>query len=137
VLNSALLFSGSGCGKGSADPYDRQAVRGAVTLDGQPLATGFITFYPDASGPVISTAPIHEGSFNIPQAQGLTVGKYKVSNMSTQPADEAQFMDPDELHANPPDPKSLIPKQYNTETKLVAEIEKSPNNTFVFDLLSE
>ena len=41
------ILAVAGCGS----PYD-SSVSGTVTLDGQPLTIGTVTFFPDQSGPV-------------------------------------------------------------------------------------
>jgi hypothetical protein len=132
---AALLFI-SGCGVQNVDPFERHAIRGTVTLDEEPLFTGTITFYPEKEGPVISGTTIQDGKFMILASQGLPPGRYKVSITATDES-EAASLDPDELMSNPPNPVSLIPDKYNTATTILAEVEKTGDNVFNFDLKSQ
>jgi hypothetical protein len=58
---------------------DRQGVSGTVTLDGQPLGSGSITFLPtDKSSTAGSPGGvIKDGAFDIPAKAGPLPGKYK------------------------------------------------------------
>src|SRR5262249_36161251 len=63
----------------SADNVPREAVSGSVSIDGNPLKSGAITFVPN--GPDIPSqggTPVVDGKYSIPRAQGLVPGKYKV-----------------------------------------------------------
>src|SRR5262249_58411829 len=71
-----------GCGPAAVDDLPRQAVWGKVTLDGQPLEQGTITFTPATGSPTPGMVSITGGSYSIPQAQGLVPGPYKVSILS-------------------------------------------------------
>ena len=133
VLSSSLLFA-SGCG--SSATVDRYAVNGAVTLDGEPLSTGAITFFPDTEGAVASGGTIQNGEFVIAKEQGLPAGTYKVSITSTVSTAPASA-DPNELMENPPEVKSLVPTRYNSETTLTAEVYDTAENFLSFDLNSK
>ncbi|MES2788039.1 MAG: carboxypeptidase-like regulatory domain-containing protein [Planctomycetota bacterium] len=104
------------CGCGGKDPYERHAISGIVSLDGEPLATGNITFFPEASGAVATGGTIQDGEFTIPKDQGLPTGKYKVSITATTTKGPVPT-DPNELMANPPrghlaDPQDLQLRDY-------------------------
>ena len=133
LLAVAFVFI---CGCGGKDPYERHAISGIVSLDGEPLATGNITFFPETSGSVATGGTIQDGEFTVPKDQGLPAGKYKVSITATTTKGPVPT-DPNELMANPPEVVSLIPKIYNSETTLTAEVSESPENSFTFDLLSK
>jgi hypothetical protein len=131
---TVLLFS-AGCG-GSGDHYNRHAISGVVMLDGQPLSSGNIIFYPEQQGPVVSGGHVSDGKFEIPKKQGLPAGSYKVSITSSQ-AIQSNSKNPEELVINPPDVKSLIPKKYNTETTVVSKVEDTLKNVFTYELISK
>jgi hypothetical protein len=120
----------AGCG-GS----NRAAVRGKVTLDGQPLEMGRINFFPDGEnkGPAAG-AVILNGSYSVPARNGVVVGKNRVeihgtrktgkkiiSAMSGQPIDEV---------GNP------VPAKYNTKSELIRDV-KPGSEEIDFDLKSQ
>ncbi len=140
VLGLAVVAAMAGCGQ-PADKLPRRAVSGKVTLDDKPLEHGVISFIPDgqAANPVSGGAVIAAGSFSISAEQGLTPGKYKVSITAT--ADEPP---PPAGQAPGPTPKKkakveppLIPAQYNTASKLLAEVKESGSTSFDFPLTSK
>lgn len=67
-----------GCG-GRRDPFERVAVEGTVTVDGQPLDRGTIRFVPTAttSGPK-TTLNIRDGQFTGDTASGPVAGAHRV-----------------------------------------------------------
>src|SRR4051794_25743203 len=70
-----LVVLGCGC----SDPNGRQPLSGTVMLKGVPLDQGSILFLPSSSEQTQSTgAMIHNGTFQVPRAKGLTAGVYKV-----------------------------------------------------------
>ena len=69
---SLLLFSG-------CDSGDRLAVSGVVTLDGQPLSAGTITFVPaDGNKTSSSGGFIEDGQFLFLAENGLLPGEYHI-----------------------------------------------------------
>ena len=70
-----------GCSGGNG----RVAVSGTVTLDGNPLEAGAISFYPE-SGIAANSAGgiIKEGKFQLPAASGLKPGNYRVEVKATR-----------------------------------------------------
>ncbi len=72
-----LVMSSPGCGKHD-DPLNRQAISGSVTLDGQPLQQGTISFLPLEKKDTSGGATITSGKYSVAREQGLAPGKYKV-----------------------------------------------------------
>jgi hypothetical protein len=75
ALTSVVLVLLVGCGKSNQFP-----VRGAVSLDGTPLASGTIHFRP--VDPAVSRgggATIRDGRYEIDAVHGLPAGKYLVA----------------------------------------------------------
>jgi hypothetical protein len=134
LLLAGTLLVASGCG--NDDTHNRQTVHGTVSLDGAPLATGAIRFFPETQGAVATGADIKDGEFEIPQEQGLPAGTYKVSITATENIGPVST-DHKDLMENPPQVKSLIPRNYNTETTLKAEIDEGTENSLSFDLTSK
>ena len=83
-LVTAILIAAviGGCGGAGG----RQAIEGTVTLDGQPLEKGQITFVPqgDTKGPTAG-AEIVGGKFTIPAVGGPLAGKFRVEITASRP----------------------------------------------------
>jgi len=126
------MFVASGCG-GGGDP-SRLAINGEVTLDGQPLKTGAITFLPCKLGPTAAGA-INAGSFSVDRGKGLSPGNYTVEIHSIQPTGQ-QVKSPDEPGMQIEETRNLIPGRYNAQTTLKAEVKQGTDNHFRFELTS-
>src|SRR5262245_47986221 len=74
VLASGALVGG--CGR-KYKGEKRYAVSGKVTVDGQPMEHGLISFLPQAEG-IVSGGPISSGAYAIPEEKGPNAGKYQV-----------------------------------------------------------
>ena len=124
-----------GCGGG--DGFDRAAVSGSVTFDGEPVETGTIAFHPDAgtTGPV-SGIKISAGRYEIEEAMGPVVGNQKVEILAIRETGELGPV-------IPPSPErtkiteQYIPKKYNKKTTLTVVIESGDNEDTNFDLNSK
>jgi len=133
-ITCGLLLSGlSGCG-GSSGPA-RGAVRGRVTVDGQPASKGVISFVPTGgtTGPS-SGGTIEDGSYEIESRHGPVVGQQRVTIRAFRPTGR-------KVEAGPPAPpgtmvdkiKQFLPPKYNTKSELTVEIQPGSND-LDFDL---
>jgi len=97
-----LAVTLAGCGG------DLVSVKGVVTIDGQPLGTGNISFHPVDGGPVGHGAIQSDGSFTIRTAteKGLAPGAYRVTVVATGEAPEPTPQNPE------PIPQLLVPPRY-------------------------
>ena len=129
----------AGC-SGSRDELPREPVSGTVLMDGKPLAEGAIQFTPAAGsgGPAISyTAPIENGEFSIPRADGLVPGKYKVS-ISAVPAKRNTRIEATIGKKKKATPfKELIPAKYNSQTILTEEIKRGGASGLKYEIQSK
>jgi hypothetical protein len=135
-LSLVILVACAGCSS-AGDGLPRQPIDGTVTLDGQPLATGFITFTPAAGQPTQSGGIITGGRFSVPRDQGPVPGKYSISINSasaevTLPPEEVKTGLPG--HVPPNRTRDPIPDKYNAKTTLTAEVKEGGGNSFQFDL---
>ncbi len=133
MLGVAATTALAGCG-GAADNLPRQAVSGSVKFKGQPLKTGLIEFFPSEPGIATTGATgITDGSYSLPQSEGLQPGKYEVRISS---APQTAQRPPGALPGEAPLPpaKELVPEKYNAKTTLSALVAKDGPNTFDFDL---
>jgi len=129
-----LFALACGCGPNYGG---RKEVKGTVKLKGWPIDDGIINFFP-ASGDAAtkSGAQIVKGEYKIPAEFGLLPGKYRVSitagdgrTRADAPADQ------------PPGPtganivsKDRVPKEYNIESKIDADVTAKGPNVFNYDI---
>jgi hypothetical protein len=118
---ACLVLSTIGCGGGQ-----EATVRGTVTLDGQPLARGSVTFLPVENGTGASASINADGSFEARTSDmdGMKAGDYLITvRASAEPAPNPQ--------GGPPIPgKLLTPAKYGrSETSgLKATINRGAND---------
>jgi hypothetical protein len=96
----------AGCGGGGS-------VSGKVTLDGQPLTSGTVTFHPIASGPVAIGTIGSDGRYELAVGQDRSVppGEYLVTVEATEPV--AAEPTPAKGPPRPPAaPKRITPAKY-------------------------
>lgn len=131
----ALLLASGLAGCSDENTLGRQAVKGRVTLDGQPLESGSIRFEPQkAAGIQVSAgAVINNGQFVIEANQGLPKGSYKVSISSPEGGNQEPSM-PD---PNMPPPRERIPEKYNINTTLTVEVSTDNQKGLTFELSSK
>ena len=123
LLVLAVLGS-SGCSQ--AGPA-RGAVKGHVTIGGQPLASGRILFL-SAEGPTVS-AVIVNGQYELPRHEGPIEGSNRVEieaamNLGFAIDDEAAFAQ----RGGRPLPPNLVPSEFNRNSKLSIEIKSGEDN---------
>lgn len=122
-----LALTVAGCGEG--DSLNRGAISGRVTLDGQPLETGSISFWPtDGTQGPMATGPIAAGQYSLESKVGPVVGKHSVKIEAIR--DTGKKND-----GGSPITEQIVPPQYNAQTTLKVEI-KQGENTQDFELKS-
>lgn len=125
VAAFALLGLVAGCG---GPPQAK--VSGTVTLDGQPLETGTISFYPTANAGQTTGGGIENGRFTVDASPGemtVVISANKVVG-KTQ-------MFPD----SPPVDKLMerIPDRYNKTSELKVVLKPGANENVNFDLTTK
>lgn len=102
-MTAVVLVMLAGCGNA-----ERIAVRGTVTLDGQPLKTGAVTFHPAEPGPLGFAEIQSDGSFSASTGteSGLVAGTYVATVVATEPVAQSDPKQP------PLPPKVLTPTRY-------------------------
>lgn len=125
VLVAYLACCLLGCGRTTGPTT--HAVSGTVTLDGKPLATGDVIFYPETENKPAVMGKLKEGHY----AFRIAAGRHRVSIQSVggEPRVLAAGM--------PPVFKPLVPARYNQATKLTADVTAAATNRFDFDLTSD
>jgi hypothetical protein len=137
VATVVLVTHLSGCV--GSDNLPRQAVSGSVSVDGKPLGKGLITFLPsDPEIPTQGGGNIVAGEYSIPREQGLVPGKYKVVITSPEDKPEQVVDKANDMPGMPPIlAKEVVPRRYNSESLLTAEVTAGGKNLFEFNLTSE
>ena len=127
----ALAAVALGCG-GSDRPEQVEAW-GLVTVDGERLPAGAVTFVPaeGTAGPKAS-ARVVDGEYRLPAAAGPVVGAYRVEivadDPSVPPVDaELSPAELERLAANRPPPPEPLPAVYNTASTLRRELTAGTN----------
>lgn len=138
VLVAALA---AGCG-GSEEGPVRAAVRGQVSLDGQPLESGMIRFVPaeGTTGPA-AVAAIVDGHFELTDEEGPIVGDHRVEIEATDYTafaidDEQAFAKSFRENRGKPLPPNPVPETYNRRSTLTASISADQSNELSFPLTS-
>lgn len=131
----------SGCSRGRRADFERTAVTGEVTLDGQPLSQGVVRFVPieQTSGPK-TTVTVIEGRFQAPESAGPLVGTHRIEIESTDMAgyamdDENALSELREARVKRIDVVT-VPAIYNARSQLTKTLEPGIENEFVFNLKS-
>jgi hypothetical protein len=131
-LAIALLAATSiGCGQSS--DLDKVIVRGAVTLDGQPIPNGELRFIPTngTKGP-ISGGPIKDGAYVAQGRGGVPVGEHRVEIKAYRSAMKpGQPVSPEGGPA-----EQYLDKRFNEQTTLTVKIDSS-TETQDFQLTSK
>ncbi|HEY1187328.1 MAG TPA: hypothetical protein VGE74_06700 [Gemmata sp.] len=117
-----LLVFVSGCG--GAKPAE---VSGTVTFDGKPVADGDIIFESPDGSVTPAAGKIVNGQYAVTVAPGPKKVRINASKPPTKP-DPVMGMIPTE---------SLLPKEYNVETKLTADLKPGKQEGTNFDLKSK
>lgn len=135
VVGIAIFLPCAGCRRGG---LDRNAIGGAVTLDGKPLASGGILFTPvkGTKGPVTGGA-IKDGRYQLPQDSGPVAGWYRVEIHATRKTGRmvpAPFKRAGENDTVEEQEEAVAPR-FNFESTLEVEV-KPGENTADFSVTS-
>ena len=130
VLTALAVLAGLSAGCGGGGPA-RSQVSGNVNLDGKPLESGVIHYFPqtDAGGPSASADIVNGryqlttgiGSMKVVVNANKVVGKRKMYNTPDSPVVE--------------DIQDILPERYNMKSELKASLTEGPNEVN-FDLTS-
>jgi hypothetical protein len=128
ALAAVFAIGISGCG---ADGPEVVEVEGTVLVDDRPLDMALVKFIPESGMRQSVAMTDDQGKYRLRftnDRYGAVPGRHKVIITSAVPAS------PDDGLGKPfPGRKEILPKKYNDETELVAEVSAS-NTTFDFNL---
>lgn len=125
ILLGAVALLLPGCG-GSSDAR-RAEVRGVVTLDGESISKGTITFFPTAGNQGPATGgTIQDGHYHLSRTDGPFVGKNRIE--ISAPRKTGQKVPwPRNPNKMVDEIVESVPPQYNEESTLVREVQQGPN----------
>lgn len=129
----------SGCG-GPKNRHGRVPISGTVTLDGVPLKTGFVVFEPKSGQPTQSGGMIADGKFEVPAPHGAAPGTYSVAFYSGDGEAPITKYEPGTPEYEAVAMKAAgeqVPRKYNIDTKLTAEVTEDGDNFFPFELFRD
>jgi len=129
IFSLLVITLSAGCGSNGGD--GRVGIAGTVSVDGEPLDTGVITFIPVGQG-VAAGGKIVEGLYQIKPSEGLSPGEYKVEIDSRKPTGKKV---PETIGAGMIDEyASVLPAKYNRKTELKVHIQSGDDNKHDFKL---
>jgi hypothetical protein len=128
-----LLLCGAVLVPGCSGDSSRLAVEGKVTIDGNPLPAGKISFTPMPGTPSpTGGATITNGTFKVLAAKGLRPGTFRVEIKALRPTGKTTR---DDLSGGSVEQQEqYIPKRYNEKSELVAEIKAGESKQLEFAL---
>ena len=131
VILVILLTATVGCS-------NRASVSGTVTLDGQPIDGGAISFIPDDNAKdSASWGKIKEGYYLIRAGDGPVPGPHRVEiRWSRKTGRKTYALPPASPTEVIEEVREVVPARYNSQSKLKAEIETG-ENTVNFELESQ
>lgn len=135
ALVCGLVALVAGCSGGGGK---HAAISGAVTLNGQPLASGTITFQ-SSSGGLAAVGTITDGKYNIPGSEGPLPGHQTVRILAFRDGPQAapagvETSAPMSSQASQPVKEQYLPPEYNTASKLTANLVANKNENVDFKL---
>jgi len=132
----AILILAPGC-TGPKGP-ERERVLGEIILDGRLLKSGRIRFIPKEKDGLLGSAGVKAGQYEIPQAEGIPAGDYRVEIDGD--ADFGFPVDDDVAFANrgdKPVPPPPVPAKYNLKSTLTATVVAGELNEIDFPLTTK
>ena len=136
VLGCCLLFTAASCVSSN-----RGAVKGKVTVNGDPLQEGHLSFVPldPALGPSAG-AGIINGEYKIDAGKGPLAGEYRVQINAFRKTGKKTWdgmgdeQAPAGKKAFVEEVEAFIPPKYNTDSELRATIKAGEVNVYDFDM---
>jgi hypothetical protein len=119
---------------GCSDGPQRMPVKGTVSLDGQPLATGSLLMTPLKKGPVAG-CDIKNGRFEMSGERGPGPGEYRVEITAYRPTGKKLY--DSDFNASTETLEPIVPARYNAASELTATVSAETENEFKFDLKSK
>jgi hypothetical protein len=132
VLCACLLLAG--CESRTYEGEQRFPITGKVTVDGQPVDIGTISFLPTNSERRVSGGPIQDGVYSVTEEMGPNAGAHRIE-IHWHKKTGAKYRDNDsgEMYDTR---KEGLPAKFHSQSELTAEVSPE-KTTFDFDLKVE
>jgi hypothetical protein len=132
VCLALLCVLASGCTGRGYSGARRFRLSGKVTVDGQPMQMGVISFIPQDKSGRVSGAPVESGAYSVPEENGPTAGVYEV-RVSWNKLTGKKIPNPSDKGYTIDQMVEGLPAKYREQSELTAEV--SPKQTrFNFEL---
>ena len=114
-----------------------ESVHGRVTIAGEPMLEGLVTFQPieETTGPKISTM-IENGEYSIPPSEGIHAGLFRVEILGMPPGVKAMAsgdLQP-QLASRGPTPYREVAAEFNFQSQLRAVLRSGVANQLDFQV---
>jgi hypothetical protein len=130
ALFLGLLLVGCNQAPGGAK---RAKVEGKVTVNGQPVANGFVRFMALDPDGMNASAIIKDGHYSVEEKSGPTKGKYRVE--FNVPSAQKKMVPNDDVPGQfREEAPETIPAKYNTKSTIVQAIEPEKPQVLDFSL---
>ena len=132
---ASLCLAIAGCTRRSYEGPQRFALSGKVTVDGQPLDVGKISFIPKSGDAQrVSGGQIADGMYTVTEEMGANAGAYRVEiRWDKKTGKKYRDNDSGEMYD---ERKEGLPPRYHEQSELTAEVSAT-QTTFNFDLKSQ
>lgn len=124
----------AGCGRRDYTGEQRFAISGKVTVDGEPMGMGVISFLPQEKGGRVSGGPISDGEYDVPEPKGPNAGVHRVE-IHWNKLTGKKIRDPFDKNGLIDEMMEGLPGKYHAKSELTAEVSPKQTN-FDFDLKS-
>lgn len=122
-----VLFLAPWLGCEDQNAIGRHVLSGAVTYDGQPVASGTIEFFPTDRSKKPAGAEIVDGRYEIERTLGPELGTYQIAILADRPS--GRMVPADEGSSEMVNvPEQYIPPIYNLQTTLTVEVTGDQEN---------
>ena len=130
-LCAVLLIASTVLGCSAAAPTPKRGkLAGKVTLDGKPVATGFIRLIALDPNAVNVVAPVTNGEYSLAEGTGPAKGKYRVE-FSVPSGTKTRTKNPDNENEWLEEAAEALPPRYHRDSKIILDYD--PDNPQPFD----
>lgn len=125
----------TGCNTRNYTGDQRYSLSGTVTVDGQPMDVGRISFLPKSGDSQrVSGGPILDGKYSVTEEMGPNAGPHRVEiRWDKKTGGKYKDRDSGEIYDRR---KEGLPSRYHAESELTAEVSETQTE-FDFDLKSQ
>jgi hypothetical protein len=132
IMVVVWCLAGAGCGQREYTGEQRFAISGKVTVDGEPMGMGVISFLPQETGGRVSGGPISDGKYEVPEPKGPNAGLHRVE-IHWNKLTGKKVRDPFDKDGLIDEMMEGLPEKYHAKSELTADVS-AKQKTFDFEL---